>query len=190
MTSSNGNIFRVTGSLCGEFTGHRWITVTKASDAELWYGSGHGTVAVLLPGFAINWTIFSLICAWINGWINNREAGNLRCHGAHYDVTVLNSFISRSRLSTVESVLRMPISNWLLTKTTITLKRVSICLRDNHVNSTTQHGDVTKWKPFPRYWPFVLRITLTPYMVLPLFATRFADYAGGIRASFIQPRRF
>ena len=28
-------------------------------------------------------------------------------------------------------------------------------------------------------------ITLTPYMVLPLFATRFADYAGGIRISFM-----
>ena len=28
-------------------------------------------------------------------------------------------------------------------------------------------------------------ITLTPYMVLPLFATRFADYTGGIRVSFI-----
>ena len=37
MTSSNGNIFRVTGHLCGEFTGHRWIPRTKASDAELWY---------------------------------------------------------------------------------------------------------------------------------------------------------
>ena len=36
MTSSNGNIFRVTGPLCGEFTGHRWIAHTKASDAELW----------------------------------------------------------------------------------------------------------------------------------------------------------
>ena len=35
MTSSNGNIFRVTGPLCGEFTGHRWIHLTKASDAEL-----------------------------------------------------------------------------------------------------------------------------------------------------------
>ena len=34
MTSSNGNIFRVTGHLCGEFTGHRWIPLTKASDAE------------------------------------------------------------------------------------------------------------------------------------------------------------
>ena len=36
MTSSNGNIIRVTGPLCVEFTGHRWIPLTKASDAELW----------------------------------------------------------------------------------------------------------------------------------------------------------
>ena len=36
MTSSNGNIFRVTGPLWGEFTGHRWILPTKASGAELW----------------------------------------------------------------------------------------------------------------------------------------------------------
>ena len=35
MTSSNGNIFRVTGPLYGEFTGLRWIPRTKASDAEL-----------------------------------------------------------------------------------------------------------------------------------------------------------
>ena len=37
MTSSNGNIFRVTGHLCGEFTGPRWIPRTKASDADLWW---------------------------------------------------------------------------------------------------------------------------------------------------------
>ena len=36
MTSSNGNIFRVTGHLCGEFTGPRWILHTKASEAEFW----------------------------------------------------------------------------------------------------------------------------------------------------------
>ena len=36
MVSSYGNIFRVTGQLYGEFTGHRWIPHTKASDAELW----------------------------------------------------------------------------------------------------------------------------------------------------------
>ena len=37
MTSSNGNIFRVTDHLCGEFPVHREIPRTKASDAELWY---------------------------------------------------------------------------------------------------------------------------------------------------------
>ena len=36
MTSSNGNIFRVIGPLWGESTGHRWIPLTKASDAEPW----------------------------------------------------------------------------------------------------------------------------------------------------------
>ena len=36
MTSSNGDIFRVTGHLCGEFTGPRSIPHTKTSDAELW----------------------------------------------------------------------------------------------------------------------------------------------------------
>ena len=29
MTSSNGNIFRITGPLSGEFTDHRWIPLTK-----------------------------------------------------------------------------------------------------------------------------------------------------------------
>ena len=33
--------------------------------------------------------MFSLICAWTNGWANNREAGDLRRHSAHYDVTVM-----------------------------------------------------------------------------------------------------
>ena len=35
-TSSNGYILRVTGPLWGESIGHRWIPLTKASDAELW----------------------------------------------------------------------------------------------------------------------------------------------------------
>ena len=34
--------------------------------------------------------MFSLICAWINGWANNRETSDLRRHRAHYDVTVMN----------------------------------------------------------------------------------------------------
>ena len=68
MTSSNGNMFCITGPLCGEFTGDRWIPSTKASDAVL---------------------VLSLIYAWTNGWVNNRNAGDLRRHHAHYDITVI-----------------------------------------------------------------------------------------------------
>ena len=56
MTSWNGNTFRITGHLCGEFTGPRWIPRTKVSDAELW----------------------CFLCTQINGRVNNREAGDLR----------------------------------------------------------------------------------------------------------------
>ena len=62
--------FPVTGRLCGEFTGHRWIPRTKASDVEIW---------------------FSLIYAWIHGLVKNGEAGDLRRHRAHYDAIVMDS---------------------------------------------------------------------------------------------------
>ena len=66
MTSSkwNGNIFHVTGPSWGESTGHQWIP-----HKDQWRGA----------------LMFSLICAWINGWANNQDAGetqsrSLWCH--------------------------------------------------------------------------------------------------------------
>ena len=56
MTSSNGNVLRVTDVLCGEFTGHRWIP-----HIGKWRGA----------------LMFSLICPWINGWVNNGEIGDM-----------------------------------------------------------------------------------------------------------------
>ena len=35
--------------------------------------------------------MFSLICVWINGWVNNREAGDWRRYRTHYDVIVMVS---------------------------------------------------------------------------------------------------
>ena len=69
MTSSNGNIFRVTGPLCGEFTG---------------------------PGkFHIQWPVTRNFDVFFDlrlrsGWvINNREAGDFRRHRGHYDAIVM-----------------------------------------------------------------------------------------------------
>ena len=69
MTSSNGNIFRVTGHLCG-----------NSPHKGQWRGA----------------FMLSLICVWINGRVNKREAGDLRCYRAHYDVSVME--ISYSNL--------------------------------------------------------------------------------------------
>ena len=63
MTSSYGNIFRVIGPLCGEFT-HK--------------GQWRGAL------------MFTLICVWINGCVNNREAADLRRYCVHYGVTVMS----------------------------------------------------------------------------------------------------
>ena len=43
--------------------------------------------------------MFSLICVWINGWVNNREAGDLRRYCAHYDVTVMRAILQYSPIT-------------------------------------------------------------------------------------------
>ena len=68
MTSSNGNIFRITGPLYGEFTGDWWIPpqspVTQTFD--VFFGS-----------------------APYKRWINNQDVGDLRRHHVLYGVTVI-----------------------------------------------------------------------------------------------------
>ena len=110
MTPSNGNIFRVTGHLCGEFTvfGHNIPHLPRHSSilisALSWRRHPMETFSVLLALCAGNspvpvksphkgqWRgalMFSLICVWINGWVNNREAGDSRRYRTHYDVIVM-----------------------------------------------------------------------------------------------------
>ena len=67
MTLSNGDIFRVTGHLCGEFSGPRWIPRTKISDGKLW------------------------CFLWINRYVNNCEARDSRRYRTHDDVIVMQA---------------------------------------------------------------------------------------------------
>ena len=76
MTSSNGNIFHVTGFFCG---GIHWSAVNS-----LHKGQWHGAL------------IFSLICAWINDWVNNREAGDQICHNAYHCNVLSNTSVKKT----------------------------------------------------------------------------------------------
>ena len=81
MTSSNGNNFLHYWPFVQGI--HRWPVNSPHKDQ--WRGA----------------LIFSLICAWINGWISNRETSNFRRHRAHNDVTVmLLQLANRSNLYT------------------------------------------------------------------------------------------
>ena len=80
MKSLNGSIFHFTGPFFVKFTGHKWIHL-------LWMHS-----LVMNSPHKGQWRgalMFSLICTWTNGWVNNRDAGDLRCHRTHYNVTVM-----------------------------------------------------------------------------------------------------
>ena len=68
MTSWNGNIFCITGPLCGN---HQ--SLVNSPHKGQWRRA-------LMVFF---------ICTWINSWVDNREAGDLRCHHTHYDVIVM-----------------------------------------------------------------------------------------------------
>ena len=69
ITSSNGNIFRVTGPLCGEFTSPGEFSTQRPVKRRCFLWSS--------PELTI--------------WVNNREAGDLRRHRGHYDVNVMMS---------------------------------------------------------------------------------------------------
>ena len=59
-----------------------------------WPIAGKSPVADEFPAHEGQWRgalMFSLILDWINNWVNNREAGELRRHRAHYDVIVMDS---------------------------------------------------------------------------------------------------
>ena len=49
--------------------------------------------------------MFSLICARINGWVNNGEAGDLRRHPTHCDVIVMEQ---KKKFSCMKLLLKMP----------------------------------------------------------------------------------
>ena len=48
--------------------------------------------------------VVSLICVWMNGWVNNREAGDLRRYRVHYDVTVMATYAPTQVINSVSSL--------------------------------------------------------------------------------------
>ena len=75
-----------------------WRHQMEAFSASLVLCVGNSPVTVNSP-YKGQWRgalVFSLICTWISGRVNNREAGDLRRRRAHYDVIVMLYAICRA----------------------------------------------------------------------------------------------
>ena len=68
-----------------------WRLQMETFSALLAICAGNSPIAVNSPhkGQWRGALMFSLLCVWINGWVNNREACDLRRYRAHCDVTVM-----------------------------------------------------------------------------------------------------
>ena len=80
--------------------------------------------------------MFSLICVWINDWVNNGEAGDLKRYRIHYDVTVMKS-VTRASWQSGFSVLVIEIWTFPFRKILLQLssgKGGSFCLGLNVIS--------------------------------------------------------
>ena len=75
-----------------QLLGPWWRHQMESFSASLALCAGNSPVPVNSPHKG-QWRenlMFPLICAWINDWVNNREAGDLRRHRGHYDVNIMH----------------------------------------------------------------------------------------------------
>ena len=104
-----------------------------------------------------------LICIWINGWVNSRDAGDLRDHRAHYDVIVMSSVhsaitsnatrVTHPLLIKMAAILADNIFKYIFVKEKfcffikISLKFVNKCPIDNNPTLTRRIGDKPLFEP-------------------------------------------
>ena len=89
----------------------RWIY--RASVNSPHKGKRHGAL------------MFSLICAWINSWVNSHEAGDLNRQRAHYDVTAMNN--SRAGQDSDVAMISSDIFQYFISSSCISI-RIYYCL--------------------------------------------------------------
>ena len=109
LRSRFGGYFQILDGYCWHPDGY-WRIISAS-----WWRHQMGTFSALLAICAGNspvpgdsphkgqWRgalMFSLNCVWIHGWVNTREAGDLRRYRAHYDVTVMSEYYHSGSCST------------------------------------------------------------------------------------------
>ena len=82
---------------------------------------------------------------WTNGWANNRDAGDFRRHGAHYDVTVIRTRRRRSRSTLTEvKAYKLAASHYTYMPRCVFVGRSSATIMVIMLNGVNQHSKSIK----------------------------------------------
>ena len=92
--------------LCSQYSPTWWRHQMETFSALLAICAGNSPVTGEIPTQRPVTRRFDIFLTWINSWVNNREAGNLRRHRAHYDVTVMKLL--------TQSAPTVPVKKWLV----------------------------------------------------------------------------
>ena len=149
--------------ICVAFTCTWWRHQMETFSALLAICAGNSPVLGELPhkGQRRRALIFYLICFWINGWINNRQAGDLRCYSAHYYYVTL----MRWKLSCYISCSKLWPASMCWEQFVFQVLHYHICSEGKaniysgpplgNENTTCLHADIIIRKCFQHYLPFV-----------------------------------
>ena len=118
--------------------------------------------------------MFSLISVWINGGVNNREAGDLRRYRAHYDVTVMEQtrflmlplrFVAKKLCKCLKNTLLIYI---IFLRNLIICSDLSDCINPNsEVHGAYMGPTWGRQDPgVPHFGPMILDIWVRKYLPL------------------------
>ena len=110
--------------------------------------------------------MFSLICTWINSWVNYREAGDLRRHRAHYDVIVMKSL---QRSSDPREIIQTMLLSWWRHGTDAFSALLTICREiqpGSHRSFPLQRSDDVEHYCCHWHQPCMIKYSYTSYQNL------------------------
>ena len=141
--------------------------------------------------------LFSLICVWINGWVNNREAGDLRRYRAHYDVSVMLTaklslkWTQMNRKNSITAILcSETLCEWILGIIIYVHKyahySVILFFWGSIINYHWIHGSVYRYTSMLLYWHWALVwMLLLPWRKCEGKTARYVSRTHQNRDSFI-----
>ena len=139
--------------------------------------------------------VFPVICAWINGWVNNRKAGDLRRHCGHYDVVVMSQHnLGTPNSHLAWSDLKLPRGTLLYKDDLAPVKKIPLWWYGGcKIVVSSLHNGIpytVKWHIYWKIMPFITHWAIRCYIVRSREVSESRDWCWNDRIAFENQQAF